>query len=154
MAAERPLRFNVGLQRFSKKTRGGLGGSTVGAGRTFRSAANSLVDDYAAVLKLIKFANVPAVKFALEPVLDQALIYVPRDTEKLADSGFLDVQQKGEITTGEVGFAPRGNPDYAIFVHEVFAFHEPPTQWKFLQRAGQEKLSEVGKRLIGFLRLP
>jgi hypothetical protein len=74
---------------------------------------------------------------ALTPVDTSALVKSSR-TYTLTTGGAFDV-------TVVVGYAPPDAPavmaerkapyEYAVYVHEVNAHHEPPTQWKFLEVA-------------------
>lgn len=86
---------------------------------------------------------------ALTPTLELARVYCPVDTGELRASGYVEsVRTRGRVST-EIGFGRGGHPSYAVMVHEnPAAFHKPPTQYKFLERAVFEEQNEVMDRIF------
>lgn len=71
---------------------------------------------------------------ALEPTLGKSLDQVPRDTEELADSAYLEAEKYRGGARAVLGYGRNGTPDYAIFVHEMQEYaHADGTKAKFLQ---------------------
>lgn len=80
-------------------------------------------------------------------VLDLALIYVPRDTTKLAQTGrYSDVTWKGNTAKVTISFGGDGSKvDYAFWVHEnlgrgagSYGKTTPGTGPKYLERAADQ----------------
>ena len=79
-------------------------------------------------------------------ILVRALELVPKDTNQLADSGFIEGistnprsdQPDGINPLMLVGFDRNNEAPHAVFVHEINARHDSPTQWKFLSTAVNE----------------
>lgn len=139
----------IGRQVLRSSLRPSLAGSTLDT----RKALAGLVDSINAIVEHIEGVTPDALEFATLPILQRANKYVPRDTEALADSQYQEtVTRRGNVVT-EIGYAQGGKPDYAVWVHEIATYdHEPPTRYKYLQAAMQEKLGEVRPRLIKYLQ--
>ena len=75
---------------------------------------------------------------ALEPTFGKALEYCPVASGTLRDSGYLELEEGKKSSVVAIGFGRGGQPDYAIFVHEIPRAHEAPTRHKFLQDALDE----------------
>lgn len=75
---------------------------------------------------------------ALEPTFGKALEYCPQKTGALRDSGYLEVEKYRGRAVAAIGFGKGGQPDYAIYVHEMPFQHEAPTRAKFLESALDE----------------
>ena len=131
--------------------------------RDSRTSMAQINRDFKGVLKHLETQSEDAVQHALEPMLDKALYYVPKDTLALAESAYLETGIRNGQVVAELGFgkatasataANRKRPaDYAAMVHErPDLYHEPPTQFKFLQTAMQEHMGEVAGRVAQFLR--
>lgn len=84
---------------------------------------------------------------ALKPTFDLSQKYVPVDTGKLKDSGYLVVEKTSNGVQAAMGYAYRGNPHYALYVHEIPRYHAAPTSWKWLQRALEEDSGNIEKRV-------
>lgn len=70
-----------------------------------------------------------------EKIHKRAIEYTPVDTGKLRDSIYIKPYESGF----EIGYTC----DYALYVHEIgFNYHEPPTQYKFLEDAAYEVVVE------------
>lgn len=88
------------------------------------------------------------VKEALEPTLELAEYYCPKDTEALVNSSYLVARTFRGNAQAEIGFAKGGDPDYAIYVHERTDLeHQSPTRSKFLQHAVEEDFDLIGERV-------
>lgn len=85
---------------------------------------------------------------SLEPVLKKAEYYCPKDTLELVNSSYLEKANFRGQPRVEIGFAKGGNPDYAVYVHEIMDYkHEEPTQAKFLETAVMEDLDGIYERI-------
>lgn len=62
-------------------------------------------------------------------ILKPSLLLCPKKTGALRASAWKSVVVERARLKVSVGY----DTDYAIYVHERFANHEPPTQWKFLE---------------------
>jgi hypothetical protein len=120
--------------------------------------ANSKTGGFDATLKMFKRLQDQAgalgasiVNRQLEIIFKQSQIYVPVDTGVLSASGRIVYATASE---------PRGRIEYpvfyAVYVHERFANHAPPTTWKYLEfavrdtykdlyQAGLDKFGELAK---------
>lgn len=85
---------------------------------------------------------------ALEPTFEKSKEYCPKDTGKLVNSGYLEVQHSRGGAQAAIGYAKGGSPQYAIYVHEVPRFHPEPTRWKWLQFALQEDADSIKERIL------
>lgn len=75
---------------------------------------------------------------ALEPTLGKAIEYCPIKSGALRESAYLEAEQSRGGTVVAIGFGRGGQPDYAIYVHELPRQHEEPTRYKFLETALDE----------------
>ncbi len=144
MPIARPVRGRVGNPR------------SRGSGSDVRRAAAKAMESaeykMARIIKKIKDATPEALEYALEPMFDKSWYYVPVDTGELKLSGFLEAEQTPRGATAVIGYAADGNPNYAVFVHEMIGYkHEAPTRSKFLEAAMYEHLDEVLPRIRDFL---
>jgi len=89
---------------------------------------------------------------ALEPTLELSWEYVPVDSGDLLRSSYLEVEKFRGQSRCEIGYAKGGNPSYAIYVHEMPRWHEPPTSYKFLERAIMEDWDNIQGRVISGLK--
>lgn len=70
-----------------------------------------------------------------QKIIERSLEYVPYDTGKLMNSAYI-------IPFG-TGFEIGYTAEYATYVHEIgFNYHEPPTQYKYLEDAAFEVIVE------------
>lgn len=146
----RPVRFNVGLKRLSKKQPITVVKSTRQAREAFRMLERNLQS----AIKILRQATPDALEYALDPIYERSQELVPRLTHTLAESGFVDTVRVGDRYVGEVGYAPGGVPHYSIFVHEnLEATHESPTQAKFLEQAVKELSGKIPSRIVEFMRI-
>ena len=63
------------------------------------------------------------------------------------DTGYL--KSTGHINKVKGGYDIRYSADYAIYVHERYATHASPTQWKFLEVAALEHHLPFSRSLSG-----
>lgn len=84
---------------------------------------------------------------ALRPAFDLSQVYVPQDTGRLKDSGYLETEVTPNGARASLGYAPGGNPYYALYVHEIPTLHREPTRWKYLQSAIEETQGQVQETL-------
>ena len=107
------------------------------------------------IIRRYKGASIDACLVAMRPIYDESQRLVPVLTRALRLSGYMQVTAS---PTGsgrrvvEVGYAPRGNPEYAVTVHEATHYqHEPPTQAKFLEQAIQNNARRSIERIRDYL---
>jgi hypothetical protein len=84
-----------------------------------------------------------AIVEVLEPTLGKAIEYCPKLTGDLVDSAYLEVDSVRRKHAVAIGFGKGGQPDYAIYVHEMPYKHEEPTRSKFLQTALDEDYFKI-----------
>lgn len=125
-----------------------------------RESMRQVNANFQALVKSIEASTPDILQFAVQPILDQADIYVPKDTESLRESQYAETFRMGKIFGIEIGYghvsavgSGRHDPrTYAAMVHERPDLqHEAPTQYKYLQTAIQERLSQVLPRVHQFL---
>lgn len=126
------------------------------AGRSMRGSMirglDQVVGNFKSVCAGIEQDILPGVmKEALEPTLALSNYYAPIDTGEMRGSSYVEVRNRGGRTggpTAEIGYGKGGAAPYTVFVHEnPNFFHEPPTQYKFLQRAMDEDLAGIIGRI-------
>lgn len=88
----------------------------------------------------------------MQQVLAKALTYTPIETGALRNSGrVIGPVRRGETSLVSVTFGGPSHPryvHYAVYVHEnAYARHAPPTQWKFLERAFNERKRGMAARI-------
>jgi len=94
-----------------------------------------------------------ALEYGVQPIFDKSQYYVPRKTEALANSGFIETEVTSRGARAVVAYGKGGKPEYAVFVHEMVDYqHDSPTQAKFLEQAANEHMSEVPDRVAEFIR--
>lgn len=90
---------------------------------------------------------------ALEPTLEKSKELCPKETGRLVDSAYLEVTSNDHFNPGvEIGYAKNGDPDYALYVHELPATHEPPTRDKFLQIPIEEDYFDIPGRVAAIMK--
>jgi len=117
-----------------------------------QSARRAMKEVIARYEKLIvHIENVtPEVLFdALEPTFYTSLVYVPKDTGDLSQSGYIEIVDGSYGKRVEMGYGKGGDPDYAVAVHENMEWrHRWPTRAKFLQSALEEDEQEIQARIV------
>lgn len=89
---------------------------------------------------------------ALEPTFGKALEYCPQDSGDLRASGYLEAEKYRGGSRAVIGFGKGGQPDYAIYVHELPYAHEAPTRSKFLQAALDEDYFSIVSSIPRLIR--
>lgn len=143
MSRRRRLKVQVGLQRVGRA----MWPSEPGYVAQMNAQAKALTDALLDIFKQFEDASEDIMLEALQPTFQKALEYTPVLTGELRASGYLEKAGFRGKPRVEMGFARGGNPRYAIYVHEIPYSHEPPTQWKFLQKALMEDLDGIYQRL-------
>jgi hypothetical protein len=81
-------------------------------------------------------------------ILRESRLQVPVDRGVLQASEFLDTEIKGALVRLILAYtAP-----YAIFVHEGFATHDPPTKRKFLEDPIKDAASRMRREISADMR--
>lgn len=131
--------------------------------RASRESMREINQQFKDVISHLETESQDAVRYALEPMLDKALYYVPKDTMALAESAYMETALKQGQVIAEIGFgkptASASKPgrlrpaDYAALIHERPDLnHDAPTRFKYLQTAMQEHMGEIPERVAEFLR--
>ncbi len=85
---------------------------------------------------------------ALEPTFEKSKVYVPKDTQALLRSGYLEKRLFRGRGIVEIGYSRGGNPHYGPTVHEnLEVYHAPPTRSRFLLTALEEDASAIQDRI-------
>jgi hypothetical protein len=147
MPSFRPVRGRIGLNRVTKGTEGA---------RAIRAAnveMQKIERRLSTIINKLQIVTPEALEYGVEPIFNKSQELVPVDTMALKNSGFIDSELRPEGARVVVGYAPNGQPSYAIFVHEMVDYHhEAPTQAKFLQTAFQMHLPEVAPRVRDYMK--
>jgi len=122
-------------------------------GRALKPAFDEMARDFRDYMRRVQGAIPNDLLGALQPTMELSLVYVPRDTGDLAGSAYLEVAPFRNGARVEMGYGRGGDPDYAIYVHEVPYKHAEPTSYKFLQRAIDEDWHNIVQRISDNVRL-
>lgn len=126
------------------------------SGRSLRADFNAqmaaLLANFRAFRLSVEAEAVDAMVDAIEPVMDQALVYAPIQSGELRASAYIEKTQIRGRPTVAFGFGQGGRPDYAIFVHEMPYEHIAPTRSKFLSAAVEEDISGIQRRFAEGMR--
>jgi hypothetical protein len=90
---------------------------------------------------------------SLRPTFELSQEYCPVDTGELKSSGYLQITDFRGKARVEMGYAYGGQPSYAIYVHEMPYYHEPPTRSKWLEAAIDEDWAGFTVRLVQNMKL-
>lgn len=86
---------------------------------------------------------------AMRPMFEKSQEYVPVRGGTLRRSGYLEIVERRGRPTVEIGYAKGGNPDYAVFVHEMVEIpHVSPTRSKYLEAAVNEEVGQTIDKLV------
>lgn len=143
-----PVKINIGRRNIrvnDDSLRGNLG-------RDLAAAIGVIADDLAWFFRKVDEATPQDMMWAMEPTLLKSREYCPKDTNELANSAYLAMEQYRGNPRAEMGYARNGQPDYAIIVHEVPATHAEGTFDKFLERALNEDYYSIQQRLVDGVR--
>lgn len=121
-------------------------------GRSLASAMKEVASNYGWFVSKLEGYLAQDLYEALKPTYAKTQVLVPKDTGNLADSGYLETERKkGEIRV-EMGYGRGGDPDYAIYVHEIPATHKAPTRDKFVQVPLEEDHYKIIQRVTDIVR--
>jgi hypothetical protein len=139
MATVSRIKATVGRERIAKNT------SPADASyvRDIRSQINAIIRNYEKLVANLEGASPEIIRDALWPTFDKSLMYCPKKTLALVNSGFIEIRGKRVV----MGYAKGSEPSYAAYVHELPYLHAPPTRSKFLQAALEEDVKVIGQRL-------
>jgi len=114
-----------------------------------RNSMADIIKNFQAFCNHLDVQSTNVLMDALQPAFDLSQVYVPEDTGALKRSGYLEAYPFRGKPTVEIGYGKGGEPDYAAAVHENLRWkHKAPTQAKFLERALNEKESEIQQAII------
>jgi hypothetical protein len=100
--------------------------------------------DFNRIVKNLEGAVPQVLLYAAQPIFDKSQVYVPLDTGRLMESGYMEVSGSREDAVLEIGYGRGGDPPYAPIVHEnMDVHHATPTRSKFLQAAIDEHLDDI-----------
>lgn len=120
-----------------------------------KAQMDAIVKSFSGMVSDIKEITPTILQEALEPTMELAKVYCPKETGALVESAFLEkerTQQGGRVV---IGFAKDGDPPYAVMVHELTSNrHEPPTRSKFLLAALEEDAGNIYARILKGFKLP
>jgi len=146
----RPLRFSIGYQRATRS----MSGATAKTRNQVIRQFNEINKRLDLLGRAIEQTTKEVAEEALTIIFDASQILVPVNTGDLKASGYVDVRRVGNKIVGEVGYAPRNDPPYALFVHENLEMHhKPPTQAKYLQKAVEDNAGKITALIISHLRM-
>lgn len=116
--------------------------------RDIREQMKVIQDNLNGFIGALKNATPQILLDALTPTFAKSVVYCPKRTHRLAQSGYLEVAETSRGVTAEMGYARGGDPFYAAIVHERTDIpHQAPTRAKFLQSALEEDSSDIPKRI-------
>lgn len=127
----------------SRYVRNTQGASTQALTAQFRQQIGGILDALGEFIDDFDNLVPEAIVEVLEPTLGKAIEYCPKKTGELVDSAYLEVDSVRRKHVVAIGFGKGGQPDYAVFVHEMPFKHEEPTRSKFLQAALDEDYFQI-----------
>lgn len=100
-----------------------------------------------------------ALKEEGEAIMVESQKQVPRDTQQLANSKFVEVREENDGPVVTLGY----KADYALYVHEIpsppnksrggrSASHRPPTKWKYLEDPVKDASAGFVQRVAARIR--
>ena len=145
MAKRIKLRASVGRQNVTDVTP--LNESRYVA--SIRAQLKVITDNFERVAQEMGGASAEVLYDALLPTFRLSQKYVPKDTGRLRDSGFIEKDERSKFPRVVIGYGKNGDPNYAIFVHEmVHISHAPPTRSKYLLSALEEDAASIQRRIV------
>jgi len=143
------IQLNIGRQRVTRV----VSPSEAAYIGHIKAQSKLLVDNMQKVINHINNITPEAIKFGLQPVLEESQRLVPVDTGNLKRSGFVETRRTAGGTVAAIGYGRYGRPTYAAFVHEnLIVRHAPPTQAKFLEVAVNTKINTFARRVVLYMR--
>ena len=143
-----PISISVGNKQYKASDVS----SAAQLGRVLQPLLNDIAKDFRDYTRKVNDFMPEDLAAALGPTLDLSLVYVPKLTHALADSAYLEVANFRNGARVEIGYGRGGDPDYAIYVHEIPYKHAAPTSDKFLQKAIDEDYFNVVQRVTHRVR--
>ncbi len=144
-----PIKISIGRQNIRTVE----AGSAAELGRNLKSAFDDLAGNLGWFTNQLEGFLPQDLADALGPTLVLAKVYVPKDTGDLEASGYVAHQRFRGGARAEIGFGRHGQPDYAIYVHEMPFRHAAPTRDKFLQVAIDEDYYNILQRVTDSVRI-
>lgn len=116
--------------------------------QSMQNAMRDVTDQLLSILDQFEEASAEIMREAIEPTMDLADYYCPKDTHRLVNSQFIEVRNFRGKPRLEAGYAKGGIPFYGAFVHEAtWVPHKEPTRSKWLQAAIMEDMNNIYSRL-------
>lgn len=144
-----PVRINVGKQRLLSTDTSSQAEFTRGV----RQQIQGIVKNFEAFAEHMQAVTPEVLYNAFEPAFKDSLELVPRDTQALANSGYLETRRFRNKVVLEIGYAKGGNPHYGAFVHEnLEVYHAEPTQAKFLQQPLEQRSDQIRDDIVNGLK--
>lgn len=118
-----------------------------------RNQMRQITSNYEKLISELQGQGAEVLLEALQPTFVLSQKYVPKDTGKLAASGFLEIDRRSRTARVVLGYGKGGEPHYAILVHELLHLqHKSPTRAKFLLSALEEENSNIQRRIVSGYR--
>lgn len=136
----------------SRYTRASQGSSVASLQTQFRANMAEILDNLAEFIADVEDSAPDILVEALEPTFGKALEYCPVKDGDLRESGYLEAERQRGKAVVAIGFGKGGQPDYAIYVHELPYQHEAPTRSKFLEAALDEDYYSILNSIPALIR--
>jgi len=112
--------------------------------RQVNAGMKAIQDDLLYIIQQFEDVTPEAMLEAMQPIFDESQVLVPVDTGRLKESGYIEIVEFRGNPKVEIGYAKGGDPDYAVYVHEMIEIpHKPPTQAKFLEKAVNDGMGSL-----------
>lgn len=143
-----PISIGIGKKQF--KVSDVSSGAELG--RALKPVLDEIARDFRDYVRRVEGFLPGDLASALQPTLELSLVYVPKLTGELANSAYLEVENFRGNARVEMGYGKGGDPEYAIYVHEIPYKHAAPTSDKFLEKAINEDWSNIVQRVTDRVR--
>lgn len=152
--AAKSFRATIGKRRITAET----GATEATFTRSTRAQLKAMEDIMSDIIDGIKGVTEEALRYGLVSIYNRSQQLVPVDTGALKASGEITTIVHEDRVTGAVSYGRKGvrvkgktrTPvsQYAAIVHEDGnAYHKPPTQWKYLETAVNERANQTVRRI-------
>lgn|SRR3990167_1393590 len=118
----------------------------------FRQNMGGIIDNLRAFIDEINGVLPEILVEALEETFGKSLEYCPEKTGALRESGYLEAESYRGGAAVAIGYGKGGQPDYAIYVHEMPYAHAAPTRAKFLEAALDEDYFTILNKIPRLIR--
>jgi hypothetical protein len=108
----------------SRVNRAPTNGSKFAITNRSRAGIGSILDNLNRFIQGVRDVCPEVLIEALEPTMDKAIEYCPVKDGTLRSSAYLETEQFRGRSVAAMGFAKGGQPNYAIYVHEMPYQHE------------------------------